>query len=224
MYDQYPIHDVPQKNFVQRFFSQRWSAIALEIVMTIVITVAAGAAFDFFDPLEDGRVAPVSEVSPQTELQAYFERRAVHYVLGSQHIKAIAMYNLLIDAEPAAPRHYYKRGLMKHYRGDYSGARDDIVMALKLETDCGDRDCSLAHLIGKCRIVLAFRNSPVTLARMETGLALAYAKLYVAAADECDHLWMSENARRIDAEIRQFVDKSAGYVTQSSPSAMRDLD
>ena len=50
MYDQYPAYDVPKNNIVQRFFAQRWSAILLEIVLTIVITVAAGQAFEFFDP------------------------------------------------------------------------------------------------------------------------------------------------------------------------------
>ena len=55
MYDNYPKHDVPQQNLIQRFFAQRWSAIFIEIVMTIVITVAAGAAFDYFDPLDGER-------------------------------------------------------------------------------------------------------------------------------------------------------------------------
>jgi tetratricopeptide (TPR) repeat protein len=224
MYDQYPIHDVPQKNIIQRFFAQRWSAILLEVVMTIVITVAAGAAFDFFDPFEKAAAPPAMEQSPRARLQEYFERRAVYYVLGGQHIKAIAMYNLLIDAEPTAPRHYYNRGLMKHYRGDYSGAYDDLVMALNLERDCGDRDCRLAHARGKSKLVLAFRNRPAMLARMEAGLALAYAKLYLAFADECDHMWMGNKARRIDEEIRQFVDKNADYVTQSLANALQGVD
>ena len=52
MYDKYPVYDVPQNNIIQQFFSQRWSAIVIEIAMTIVITVAAGRAFDFFDPFD----------------------------------------------------------------------------------------------------------------------------------------------------------------------------
>lgn len=52
MYDQYPEHDVPQQNLVQMFFAQRWSAIIIEIALAIVISVAAGRAFDFFGPLD----------------------------------------------------------------------------------------------------------------------------------------------------------------------------
>ena len=64
MYDQYTMHDVPQNNIIQRFFAQRWSAILLEIVMTIVITVAAGAAFDFFDPLDGARASSDPAIQP----------------------------------------------------------------------------------------------------------------------------------------------------------------
>ena len=52
MYDKYPEFDVPQNNIIQRFFGQRWSAIVIEIVMTIVISVAAGHALDLFGPLD----------------------------------------------------------------------------------------------------------------------------------------------------------------------------
>ena len=51
MYDNYPEHDVPQQNIIQMFFAQRWSAIVIEMAMAIVISVAAGRAFDFFGPI-----------------------------------------------------------------------------------------------------------------------------------------------------------------------------
>ena len=52
MYDNYPEHDVPQQNIIQMFFAQRWSAIIIEMAMAIVISVAAGRAFDFFGPID----------------------------------------------------------------------------------------------------------------------------------------------------------------------------
>lgn len=52
MYDNYPEHDVPQQNIIQMFFAQRWSAILIEMALVIVISVAAGRAFDFFGPID----------------------------------------------------------------------------------------------------------------------------------------------------------------------------
>lgn len=52
MYDSYPEHDVPQQNIIQMFFAQRWSAIVIEMALAIVISVAAGRAFDFFGPID----------------------------------------------------------------------------------------------------------------------------------------------------------------------------
>ena len=52
MYDNYPEHDVPQQNIIQMFFAQRWSAIIIEMALVIVISVAAGRAFDFFGPID----------------------------------------------------------------------------------------------------------------------------------------------------------------------------
>ena len=72
MYDHYPAYDVPQNNIVQRFFAQRWSAILLEIVLTIVITVAAGQAFEFFDPFdgESATAVPVEAPAPNHDSDA----------------------------------------------------------------------------------------------------------------------------------------------------------
>ena len=72
MYDKYPLHDVPQHNIIQRFFSQRWSAIVIEIVMTVVITVAAGHAFDFFEPFDNkqatsAKTAQAEALTPATD-------------------------------------------------------------------------------------------------------------------------------------------------------------
>ena len=59
MYDKYPEFDVPRSNLIQRFMGQHWSAILIEIVMTIVISVAAGHAFDLFGPFDSPSAAQV---------------------------------------------------------------------------------------------------------------------------------------------------------------------
>lgn len=59
MYDKYPEFDVPRSNLIQRFLGQHWSAILIEIVMTIVISVAAGHAFDLFGPFESPSAAQI---------------------------------------------------------------------------------------------------------------------------------------------------------------------
>lgn len=59
MYDKYPEFDVPRSNLIQRFLGQHWSAILIEIVMTIVISVAASHAFDLFGPFESPSAAHI---------------------------------------------------------------------------------------------------------------------------------------------------------------------
>ena len=111
MYDSYPAHDVPQNNVIQRFFTQRWSAIVIEILMTIVITVAAGRAFDIFDPF-DGPVESaanlhVEEVLPPERMRPgdgiplrTVKRRAREYIDSGQVAKAVAMVDQLSLAKP----------------------------------------------------------------------------------------------------------------------------
>ena len=72
MYDNYPEHDVPQQNIIQMFFAQRWSAIAIEMAMAIVISVAAGRAFDFFGPIDAQTDNPPQEQAISLDaIQAY---------------------------------------------------------------------------------------------------------------------------------------------------------
>ncbi len=70
MYDNYPEHDVPQQNIIQMFFAQRWSAIVIEMAMAIVISVAAGRAFDFFGPIDAQTDNPPQEQAIDA-IQAY---------------------------------------------------------------------------------------------------------------------------------------------------------
>lgn len=136
MYDQYPNHDVPRNSLIQRFFSQRWSAIALEIVMTIVITIAAGAAFDFFDPLDgEGETsAAVVEVedSRAVEPLEFIQQRGKDYVRERRFAAAEAMFAWAIAVTPDAAESYSWRGYVKMQSGDYPGAQADYRQLLKL--------------------------------------------------------------------------------------------
>ena len=112
MYANYPQHDVPQNNLFQRFFAQRWSAIAAEILMTIVITVAAGSAFDIFDPFDERHDAAATTqaeaVLPSELLQPGFgislrevERKTREYIADGRYAEAGAALDLLAFAKPA---------------------------------------------------------------------------------------------------------------------------
>lgn len=135
MYDQFPVHDVPQNNLIQRFFSQRWSAIALEIVMTIVITIAAGAAFDFFDPLDgegaEAVVAKVEELGAREPL-AFIKGRGKDHVRDRRFAAAEAMFAWAIALAPEDADSYSWRGYVKMQSGDYSGAQADYRKLLEL--------------------------------------------------------------------------------------------
>ena len=144
MYDQYPNHDVPQNNIIQRFFAQRWSAIALEIVMTIVITVAAGAAFDFFDPLDRAGAtsADAAEISAgaveSSEFKtrdplAFIKQTGAQYVRERRFAAGEAMFDWAIALAPEDLESYAWRGYAKLQAGDYIEAQADyrVVVAAK---------------------------------------------------------------------------------------------
>lgn len=111
MYDSYPQHDVPQIHLIQRFFSQRWSAIVIEILMTIVITVAAGQAFDIFDPLHKSVEADQPALA-QTVRSAdllrrgvgvplwQLEQRARQHIESGRYAEAAPWLELLAFAKP----------------------------------------------------------------------------------------------------------------------------
>ena len=96
---------------LQRFFAQRWSAIVIEILMTIVISVAAGRAFDIFGPFDAPAESDASiriEESLPLELAAAvdgiplrtIERKAREYAKNGQIAEAVAMIDLLSLAKP----------------------------------------------------------------------------------------------------------------------------
>ena len=103
MYDKYPEHDVPQQNIVQMFFSQRWSAILIEMALVIVISTAAGRAFDFFDPI-DVKTETEQTATDGISLES-IEAYGLDYIRQGKYVEAKAVYDLIVMA---APRHSRK--------------------------------------------------------------------------------------------------------------------
>ena len=103
MYDKYPEHDVPQQNIVQMFFSQRWSAILIEMALVIVISTAAGRAFDFFDPI-DVKTETEQTAADGISLES-IEAYGLNYIRQEKYVEAKAVYDLIVMA---APRHSRK--------------------------------------------------------------------------------------------------------------------
>lgn len=94
MYDNYPEHDVPQQNIIQMFFAQRWSAIIIEMAMAIVISVAAGRAFDFFGPIDAQTDNPPQEQAISLDaIQTY----GMDDIRQGQSAEAEAMDDLVSD-------------------------------------------------------------------------------------------------------------------------------
>ncbi len=161
MYDKYPEHDVPQNNIVQRFFGQRWSAIVIEILMTIVITVAAGRAFDFFGPLEPSAdtaaIELLAELPPEVaEPGERISIGAVRHMARSYHndedyVEARTLHDLLIAAEPDNVTNYLDRAKTASAMRDYQLAYRDTYMALRLEPDVrqGYRNNNLCYFAGE---------------------------------------------------------------------------
>lgn len=162
MYDQYPIHDVPQNNLIQRFFSQRWSAIALEIVMTIVITVAAGAAFDFFDPLDGSLATSANSAQPAAGLLeigesrnrnplAFIKEKGGAYIEERRFAAAEAMFDWMIALAPDNADAYSWRGYVNMRAGDYAEAQADYRRLLELQPANFDGHNALCWAYGETR-------------------------------------------------------------------------
>lgn len=162
MYDQYPIHDVPQSNLIQRFFSQRWSAIVIEIVMTIVITVAAGAAFDFFDPLDGSQTTSadtaqsavgaveIAELKTRDPL-GFITESGKAYLRERRFIAAEAMFDWAIALAPADADSYSWRGYANMLAGDYAEAQADYREVLELARSSFDANSALCWAYGETK-------------------------------------------------------------------------
>lgn len=140
MYDRYPAYDVPKNNIIQRFFAQRWSAILLEVVLTIVITVAAGQAFEFFDPFdgETAGVAPMAAPAPNLDRDAMsvalepVKQRGAEYVNERRYVAAEAVYDFVAALVPDDAGNHSWRGYVNLQTADYLGAQADFRRVLEL--------------------------------------------------------------------------------------------
>ncbi len=139
MYDTYPDYDIPQKNIVQRFFGQRWSAILLEIVLTIVITVAAGSAFEFFDPFERDQATaePTASVTEPFRIALLpFTERGIAHIQKREFAAAEAMVDLAIAVAPEDADYHALRGYVNLQTGDFPDAQVDFRRVVALgQTD-----------------------------------------------------------------------------------------
>ena len=205
MYDDYPAFDVPQRNIVQRFFAQRWSAILSEIVLTLVITVAAGQAFDFFDPFNGADAeARSNETADMSEAAAValapVTERGMAHARDREFAAAEALFDLAIAVAPGQADFHHWRGYINLHARDYEAARADFRQALDLadgDDAAYDAHVSLCWAYGEsadfvaamshCRAALETASSPTQVAialenrcwlRVEMGE-------YAAAASDC---------------------------------------
>ena len=172
MYDKYPVYDVPQNNIVQRFFSQRWSAIVIEIALTIVITVAAGRAFDFFGPFDEASEAPAAAQAVEQRRGALLEplrEQAQNHVRAGRYAAAAALYDFAIIVDPADASNYNWRGYISMQTGDFLAAQAHYGRLLALKPgdfeghnslcwaygETGEFDSALAH----CNAALQAANA-----------------------------------------------------------------
>lgn len=159
MYDHYPAYDVPKNNIVQRFFAQRWSAILLEIVLTIVITVAAGQAFEFFDPFdgETANAAPLAAPAPAVDSDAMsvalepVKQRGADYVAERRYIAAEALYDFAAALDPGDAGNHSWRGYVNLQTADYLEAQADFRRVLELRPLDFDAHNGLCWAYGESR-------------------------------------------------------------------------
>lgn len=159
MYDNYPAYDVPKNNIVQRFFAQRWSAILLEVVLTIVITVAAGQAFEFFDPFdgESASAAPVVASAPDVDSDAMsvalkpVMQQGEAYVAERRYIAAEALYDFALALDPDDAGNHSWRGYVNLQTADFLEAQADFRRALELRPQDFDAHNALCWAYGESK-------------------------------------------------------------------------
>lgn len=129
MYDKYPEFDVPRSNLIQRFFGQHWSAILIEIVMTIVISVAAGHAFDLFGPFDSESVATsTGRMEASTESEAF--ANSPDSLDGEYQLPGLKAYDECALGECALAHLSLGRGMLAQGRLDSMLAHLDRALAI----------------------------------------------------------------------------------------------
>jgi len=181
MYDKYPEYDVPEQNIVQKFFAQRWSAIIVEIAMTIVITVAAGRALNPFG------TQPEDTIQQQTIVESVvvdnttantngisvdvIREYGIDHIRNQEYPEAAGVYDLAVMADPNDVSNYAWRGYAHINSGDYVDAQSDYNTVIEADPtsfdghnslcwaygELGEFDKSLAH----CNQALALASTPV---------------------------------------------------------------
>ncbi len=158
MYDKYPVYDVPQNNVIQRFLGQRWSAILIEIALTIVLALAAGRALDLFGPLpEQGTAAAVAGQGDAASDAArglqvpldLVKERGLEYVGAGQFEAAAAMFDLAIAVDAENASNYRWRGYIDMRAGAFEDAIKRYRRLLALEPKDFDGHNSLCWAYGE---------------------------------------------------------------------------
>lgn len=181
MYDKYPEYDVPEQNIIQQFFTQRWSAIIIEIAMTLVITIAAGRALDPFgtqteaptqqqaivSPVVIQDPAPVANGIPIDVIKEY----GIDYIRNQQYPEAVGVYDLAVVADPNDISNYAWRGYANINAGEYIDAQTDYNTVVEADPTSFDAHNSLCWAYGEltqfdksldhCNQALELASSPI---------------------------------------------------------------
>ena len=200
MYDNYPQHHIPQNNIVQRFFAQPAGAIVLEMVMTIVITVAAGSAFDLFDPFYYAAAAPaepVVQAAGADEPLLPLWDASWMYLSQRRFVAAEAVADVAAASDPTEPLNYALLGTINLRSSDYSEAQSDFATLLSIAPGSFDGHNSLCWAQGELgEFTSALQHCEAALQAAETTAqrASAYENrcwlqvemgVFVAAASDC---------------------------------------
>ncbi|MCY3573970.1 MAG: hypothetical protein OXG92_14455 [Chloroflexi bacterium] len=200
MYDNYPQHHVPQNNIVQRFFAQPAGAIVLEMVMAIVITVAAGSAFDFFDPFHAAPATSEYQAAQATVAQAPLLPlwdASLAYLSQRRFVAAEAVADVAAASDPTEPLNHALLGTINLRSSDYAEAQSDFSTLLSLAPDSFDAHNSLCWAQGElgeftsalrhCEAALQSAKSPLQQASALENRCWLQVEMaaYVAAASDC---------------------------------------
>ncbi|MCY4146622.1 MAG: tetratricopeptide repeat protein [Chloroflexi bacterium] len=197
MYDNYPQCHVPQNNIVQRFFAQPAGAIVLEMVMTVVITVAAGSAFDLFDPFDGASVAQPAQVAVAHSPLLPLWDASLAYLSQRHFVAAEAIADVAAASDPNEPLNFALLGTINLHSRDYAEAQSDFTTLLSLAPDSFDGHNSLCWAQGElgefasawqhCEAALQMAQSPLQRASALENRCWLQVEMaaYAAAASDC---------------------------------------
>lgn len=159
MYDKYPEYDVPEQTIFHKFFAQRWSTILIEVLLMVVMSVAAGRALDPFGgqdetPVDDQviseTVVEVVENTPQDGISvSYIKEQGIEHILNQEYPEAEGLYDLVVMAEPDNANNYAWRGYANIHSGDYVEAETDYSTVLNIDPNSYDGHNSLCWTYGE---------------------------------------------------------------------------